>query len=97
MPFKGFLIGNNVSMIITLEQFLRLTSIQQVELIFDQGKEVGSRIYLFYNIRLYLLFDFFIEVWYMQTTNRIENIIHLETSDVLDIYEKQIRLDNLFN
>jgi len=81
----------------TLEQFKRLRSIQQVELVFDQGTEIASRIYLFYNIRLFVLFDFFVEIWYLQTTNRIDRVILLSTTDVLDIYERDIRLDTLFD
>jgi hypothetical protein len=84
-------------MFMTQEQFRRLTSIQQVELIFDQGNEIGSRIYIFYNIRLFLLFDFFVEIWYIQTTNRIDRIVILSITDVLDIYERDIQLGKLFD
>jgi hypothetical protein len=79
----------------TPKQFKQLTSLQQVELLFDKGQEVMTRIFIFYNVRLYALSDFFVEVWYRQTTNKIDRIIVLETNDVLDIYDGQIRLDDL--
>lgn len=84
-------------MVMTSEQFQRLTSVQQLEQVFDHGTELLSRIYIFYNIRLYLLYDFFAEVWYLQTTNRVDRIIVLNQLDVLDIYDRQIDLDKLLN
>ena len=34
----------------TPDQFRQLTSLQQIELLFDQGREFMSRIFVFYNI-----------------------------------------------
>jgi hypothetical protein len=77
----------------TPEMFLNLKGVQQIEVLFEHGRETLSRIYLFYNIKLYVLYDFFVEVWYQQTTNRIDRIQVLKEEDVLDIYEKQIELE----
>ena len=66
-----------------------------MEVLFDQGIELMSRVFIFYNIKLYVLHDFFVEVWYMQTTNRIDRIIVLTTDEVMGIYENKIRLDDL--
>lgn len=74
------------------EQFRRLTSLQQVEVIFENGQEIMSRVFVFYSIRLYVLYDFFVEVWYRQTSLKIDRIILLREEDVMDIYEKQIDL-----
>jgi hypothetical protein len=79
----------------TPEMFLNLKGVQQIEVLFEHGRETLSRIYLFYNIKLYVLYDFFVEVWYQQTTNRIDRIQVLKEEDVLDIYEKQIELKGL--
>jgi len=77
------------------EQFRKLKNVKQIDVLFDQGIELMSRIFIFYNIKLYALHDFFVEVWYMQTTNRIDRIIVLTTEEVMEIYEKKIRLDDL--
>ena len=80
----------------TPDQFRRFTSLQQMELLFDQGRELMSRIFVFYNIRLYALSDFFVEVWYRQTTNKIDRIIVMGIDSVIDLYENQIKLNDLF-
>jgi hypothetical protein len=80
----------------TPEKFKNLTSLQQMELLFDQGRELLSRIFIFYNIRLYALDDFFVEVWYRQTTNKIDKIVVLKMEDVINIYEGQISLSDLY-
>ncbi|MBK7031114.1 MAG: hypothetical protein IPH45_18770 [Bacteroidales bacterium] len=80
----------------TVAQFNQLTSIEKVNTLFDRGKELSSRIYIYYNIKLFVLFDFFVEIWYQQSTNRIERIVILKLEDVLDIYEKDIRIGDLY-
>jgi hypothetical protein len=78
------------------EKFKKLKSLQQMELLFDQGRELMTRIFIFYNIRLFALDDFFVEVWYRQTTNKIDRIVVLKTEDVLDIYEGQISINDMY-
>ncbi|MBK7172739.1 MAG: hypothetical protein IPH84_05810 [Bacteroidales bacterium] len=80
----------------TVAQFNQLTSIEKVNTLFDRGKELSSRIYIYYNIKLFVLFDFFVEIWYQQSSNRIERIVILKLEDVLDIYEKDIRIGDLY-
>ncbi|NVO19618.1 MAG: hypothetical protein HXX13_07950 [Bacteroidetes bacterium] len=80
----------------TPDQFRHLTSLQQMELLFDQGRELMCRIFVFYNIRLYTIGDFFVEVWYRQTTNKIDRIIIMGIDSVLELYENQIKLSDLF-
>ncbi len=78
------------------EQFRQLTSLRQMELLFEQGHELMCRIYVFYNVRLYALSDFFVEVWYRQASNKIDRIVVLEIDNVLDLYEGQISLKDLY-
>jgi hypothetical protein len=78
------------------EQFRQLTSLQQIELLFEQGRLLIARIFVFYNIRLYTFKDFFVEVWYRQTTNKIDRIVVLELDSVIDLYENQIKLNDLY-
>jgi hypothetical protein len=52
--------------------------------------------YLFvYNIKLFAVYDFFVEVWYKQTTNKVDRIVILDLNDVFDLYEKDIKLNDL--
>lgn len=81
----------------TLAEFSQLGSLDKLNVLFEQGREISGRIFIFYNIKLYILSDFFVEIWYRQTTNRIDRIINLNINDVLDIYEKDIVLGDLFS
>jgi len=77
------------------DDFRKLTIFRQVELLFDKGQHVLSRIYLFYNVHLYSLSGFYAEIWYRQADNKIERVIILDQADVLDLYDKQIGLGEI--
>lgn len=77
------------------DEFLKLTIFRQVELLFERGQHVLSRIYLFYNIHLYTLSGFYAEIWYRQADNKIERVILLDEVDVLDLYDAQIGLSDI--
>jgi len=42
------------------------------EWVFQEGKYIGMREYYNHSINLYSLYDFFVEVWYSPTENKIE-------------------------
>jgi hypothetical protein len=41
------------------------------------------------------LSDFYSEIWYRQSDNKIDRVIILDQSDVLDLYDKQIGLSDI--
>jgi len=75
--------------------FRKLTTFRQVELLFEHGHHVLSRIFLFYNVHLYTLSDFYVEIWYRQADNKIERVNLIDPSDVLDLYDHQIGLSDI--
>jgi hypothetical protein len=77
------------------DEFRKLTIFRQVELLFEKGHHMLSRIYLFYNVHLYAISEFYAEIWYRQADNKIDRVIILEPSDVLDLYEHQIGLSDI--
>jgi hypothetical protein len=77
-------------------EFLALSHQEKVELLFDDGRELMNRIYVFYNIKLFSLFDFYVEIWYKQTTNKIDKVIVVKLDDVVHLYESQINIQDLF-
>lgn len=77
------------------DEFRKLTLFRQVEVLFENGQHILSRIYLFYNVHLYICADFYVEIWYRQADNKIERLILLDQSDVLDLYDKQIGLSDI--
>lgn len=72
-----------------------MTIFRQVELLFEKGRPVLSRIYMFYNVHLYTLSGFYAEIWYRQADNKIDRVIILDESDVLDLYANQIGLSDI--
>ena len=44
------------------DEFRKLTIFRQVELLFEFGHHVLSRIYLFYNVHLYTFSGFYVEI-----------------------------------
>ena len=76
-------------------EFIALSQQEKVFLVLDKGQELMNRIYVFYNIKLYMLFDFYVEVWYKQTTNKIDKLIVVELDGVLHLYENQINIQDI--
>lgn len=78
-------------------EFIALSHAEKVFLVLDQGQELMNRIYIFYNIKLYLFSDFYVEIWYKQTTNKIDKLIVVELDDVVHLYESQINIKDIFS
>ncbi|MEI6750181.1 MAG: hypothetical protein ACOYMF_00920 [Bacteroidales bacterium] len=79
------------------KEFQALSHQEKVELLFDQGQELMNRIFVFYNIKLYSLFDFYVEIWYKQTTNKIDKLNIVKLTDIVHLYESQINIQDLFS
>jgi hypothetical protein len=78
-------------------EFINLPKLEKVSLVLEQGQELMNRIYVFYNIKLYLLFDFYVEIWYKQTSNTIDKLIVVDPDEVLHLYEGQINIQDIFS
>lgn len=78
-------------------EFNALSQLEKVTLVLEQGKELMNRIFLFYNIKLYSLSGFYIEIWYKQTTNKIDKLIVVELDEVAHFYESQINIQDIFS
>jgi hypothetical protein len=77
------------------DEFRKLTIFRQVELLFEKGQHILSRIFLFYNVHLYIFSGFYVEIWYRQADNKIDRVILLDHSDILDLYDNQIGLSDI--
>lgn len=69
---------------------------EQVQLAFNEGQEVLSRIYLYYTVKLYSLSSFYVEVWYRPHHNRIDRVEAVELDDVIHLYEREIDISDIF-
>lgn len=80
----------------TRTQFSELNINEKIELVIDSGTEILNRIFLFYIIRLYSIEDFYVEVWYKTSTNKIDRVEPVFIEDVFHLYEKSIDIEDLF-
>ena len=81
---------------ISRTEFQLIDNVEKMALLFDQGREVMSRIYMYYNIKLYSLNDFFVEVWYRQSSNTVDKIEVADMDRVFHLYEKSIDIYCVF-
>lgn len=82
---------------LTAENFKKLPVEEQVTTLLGQGQELLERIYIYYVVKLYFLKDFYVEIWYQQTTNRIDKVIVVQLDDVIHLYESQINISDLYS
>lgn len=82
---------------ITVEEFNLMSVHERVTNVLAHGTELLERIYVFYVVKLYALGDFYVEIWYHQTTNRIDRVNSVKLDDVLHLYESQINISDLFS
>ena len=80
----------------TKTQFSELAFNEKIELVIEDGTEILNRIFLFYVIRLYNIEDFYVEVWYKTSSNKIDRVEPVEIDDVFHLYEKSIDIEDLF-
>lgn len=80
----------------TRTQFSELTLNEKIELVIENGTEILNRIFLFYVIRLYSIDDFYIEVWYKTSSNKIDRVEPVQIDDVFHLYERSIDIEDLF-
>jgi hypothetical protein len=81
---------------ITDQQFIKMPVEEQVTTVLGRGVELLDRIYIYYIVKLYKLDDLFVEIWYKQTTSRIDKVELVQMDDVVHLYERQINISDLF-
>jgi len=67
----------------------------KVYIVLEQGKEISSRQFLFYNIKLYNLSDYFAEIWYIPSSNKIDKVEVLNIDEMLHIYHNDFDISSL--
>ena len=80
----------------TQEEFMNLPATERAAHVLNDGAELMDRIYIYYLIKLYRLFDFYVELWYLPASNRIDKVFAVSLDDVLHLYEKNIDISDLF-
>lgn len=68
---------------------------EKIFLVFEHGNEIASRQFLYFNIKLYTLFGFFAEVWYIPHSNKIDKVQVLSTDEILSLYKNEFDISEL--
>lgn len=68
---------------------------EKVYITLEQGKEISSRQFLYFNIKLYSLSGYFAEVWYIPASNKIDKVETLSIDEVLHVYRNDFDISSL--
>ena len=80
----------------TEKEFLKLKIQDQLMIVFDSGEEIASRLYAAFSIKLYSIFDFYIEVWYIKNENKVDRLNIIDTEKVSRLYSSAIDITDIF-
>ncbi len=81
---------------LTAEEFTNLSIQDQVEILLGHATELLERIFIDNIVKLYMLNDFYVEIWYQQISNRIKKVEVVELNQVIHLYENTINISDLF-
>lgn len=68
---------------------------EQVYEVLESGKPITVRHFLHYYIKLFSYSDYFVELWYIPATNKIQKAEALGIDDVLQIYKNDFDISEL--
>ncbi|OIP05810.1 MAG: hypothetical protein AUJ97_00100 [Bacteroidetes bacterium CG2_30_32_10] len=81
---------------ISANDFQTLPYSEKEKLILDIGEELATRLDNIYIIKLFILFDFFVEVTYLTEDNTIKQIDAITDSYLTESYLTNIDISDLF-
>jgi hypothetical protein len=79
----------------SVRNFNELPKNEQVYTLFHDGKELFTRSVKSYVIRLFVVYDQFVEIWYNSEKNIIEKIEAVTDRDLYKNYNDKINLSEL--
>ncbi len=81
---------------ITRTEFDVLPPVEKAHTLFEFGDELHIRDEGDFRIKLYLISDFFVELWYSTKKVQISKLLSLSEEEVIDIYEEAIDISSAF-
>ncbi len=70
---------------------------EKVYKVLEGGKPIADRRFLYFQIRLYALYDFFAEVWYIPSANKIDRVETIKLDDMLKVYDSSFNISDLLD
>ncbi len=80
----------------TAEQFMALDMLERASVVLEHGCEMAERRDGCYAVKLYLVGDFYVELWYNPAVNKIRSLQVVELEALLPEYLKDIDVSDLF-
>ena len=77
-------------------EFGQYPLVRQAQILFDQGRELMSRMEGDYILRLFALEEFYVEVWYLPTLNKINKVEIVNMDEVMADYEDEIDIRDAY-
>jgi hypothetical protein len=81
---------------ISRTEFDVLPPVEKAHTLFEFGDELEVREEGDFRIKLYLISDFFVELWYSNIKPQIAKLVSLSDDDVAEIYSDRIDISDVF-
>lgn len=81
---------------ITSIDFQNLTEDLKSYVLLNNGSHVAERSYGIYSIQLYAVYGFFVEVYYLPGSDEIDQILAVNSNEILDLYLASIDVSDIY-
>ncbi|MEI8201980.1 MAG: hypothetical protein WCH34_03150 [Bacteroidota bacterium] len=82
---------------ISLDRFILLTLAERLQYVFNHGVVMFNKLDMQHTIKLYLVDNLFVEVWFHVAKNKIEKVVALNEEQVLIHYGELIDISSIFD
>jgi hypothetical protein len=82
--------------VITALDFQNLTEDLKSYVLLNNGQHIAERNYSIYSIQLYAVYGFFVEVYYLPGSDEIDQILAVNSDEVLELYLEDINITDLY-
>lgn len=76
--------------------FQNLTEDLKCYVLLNNGKHIAERNYGIYNIQLYCVYGFYVEVFYLPGSDEIDQILPVNSDEVLELYLASIDITDIY-
>ena len=81
---------------ITSIDFQNLTEDLKSYVLLNNGSHVAERSYGIYSIQLYAVYGFFVEVYYLPGSDEIDQILAVNSNEILELYLASIDVSDIY-
>jgi hypothetical protein len=82
--------------VITAIDFQNLTEDLKSYVLLNNGQHVAERNYSIYSIQLYAVYGFYVEVFYLPGSDEIDQILAVNSDEVLELYLESIDIKDIY-